>query len=116
MKIWIKSNLRKPPQGKKILCFDNGDISVRQRIKDHWFPIPYTDSAYADIDPPEFWQEIDFPEGFYGYMMVYYQGKYYRMDEWEITQPKKFEELHQTLLEDFEKSRNKEENEKYGMD
>ena len=60
---WIESNMRKPPQGKKVLCFNKGDLSVRQRLKDYWFPVPFVDSIFAEIGEPEKWQEIDFPNG-----------------------------------------------------
>lgn len=104
-KIWIKSALRKPPQGKKVLCFHNGDLSVRQRFKEYWFPIPFVDAKLSDIDEPEFWQDIDFPAGFYGYTKVLHEGMTYKMDEWEKVSPKDFNEFVDILLNDFNKSR-----------
>jgi hypothetical protein len=105
MKKWIKSKLRLPEQGKKVLCFDKGDLSVRQRFKDYWFPIPYIDSSLAEIDPPELWQEIDFPEGFYGYMKVFHQDKLYKIDEWEKVNPENFSELIENMLNHFKETR-----------
>lgn len=80
-KKWFKSAERKPEQGKKVLCFNEGDIDVRQRFGDYWFPIPYVDSKFADIDEPEMWQEIDFPDGFYGYLHVEIDEQLVKMDE-----------------------------------
>lgn len=101
MKIWIKTSLRKPPQGKKVLCFDNGDVSVRQRFKDYWFPIPYIDSSLADIDEPELWQDIDFPQDFKGYMMILQDEKLYKIDEWEKMNPEDFNEFVEGMLKHF---------------
>jgi len=103
MKIWIKSSLRKPPQGKKVLCFDNGDIYVRHRFKDYWFPIHYIDSESDNADEPEFWQEIDFPPGFYGYMQVFHAGEFYKIDEWEKLNPDDFNELVENMAKVFTK-------------
>jgi len=101
MKIWIKSSLRKPPQGKKVLCFTNGDIDVRQRFKDYWFPIPYVDSESDNSGEPEYWQDIDFPPCYYGYMQVFHEGKFYKMDEWEKVNPEAFNELVEDMAKVF---------------
>lgn len=106
MKNWIETRLRKPPQGKKVLCFDKGDLSVRQRFKDYWFPIPYVDSEYADINPPELWQEIEFPKGFTGFLkLVALDGKNYTVDEFEKNYPEDFNDLVEDMVEVFKASR-----------
>lgn len=107
MKKWIEPRLRKPPQGKKVLCFNNGDIDVRHRFKDYWIPIPYTDSKHADLEEPKMWQEIECPPGFTGFMRVIdgEDGKLYNMDEWEKVNPKEFNELVEKMVEHFEQTR-----------
>jgi hypothetical protein len=107
-KTWIKSSLRKPEQGKKVLCFDKGDVDVRQRFKDCWAPIPYVDAECANCDQPEFWQEIDFPDGYFGYMKIIHENKLLTIDEFEKKHPELYEELiKDRLMKIFEKKAKK---------
>lgn len=98
---WIKPNLRKPPQGKKVLCCSKGDISIRQRFADYWFPIPYVDSKFADIKEPELWQEIDFPGDLTGYLRVFWEGILYNMDEFEKVNPSGYNEMINGMLANY---------------
>ena len=106
MTLWIESRLRLAPQGKKVLCFDNGDIDVRQRFKSFWIPMPYTDSKFANLDQPEFWQEISFPSGYKGYMQVFIEGELLFMDEYEKKHPELFESVVKTMLDHYKSTRN----------
>lgn len=105
-KKWIKSSDQKPEQGKKVLCFNKGDVDVRQRFKEYWFPIPYVDAKLANINEPEMWQEIDFPEGFYGYLQVFIDDNLLKMDQLEKKHPTVFDDMVKALLDNFYKSRN----------
>ena len=102
-KIWIKSSIRKPEQGKKVLCFDKGDVDVRQRFKNCWAPIPYTDAKSANCDEQEFWQEIDFPNGYEGYMKVVCYNNLLKIDELEKKYPETYEEVVEKFLKMFSK-------------
>lgn len=101
MKEWIKTSLREPPQGKKVLCFHKGDVSVRQRFAKYWFPIPYIDSRLADIDPPQLWQEIDFPEGYEGYIKIFHDKEFYTIDEWEKIDAEVYKGFVKAMLKTF---------------
>lgn len=70
---WIDPKLRMPPQGKKILYFDHGDIYIVQRFGKYWFPIPFYDSKFSkDIykKEPQYWAEFNFPEKYTGKMKI----------------------------------------------
>ena|ERR1700679_1404767 len=67
---WIKTCLRLPPQGKKILYFDEGDCWVAVRIGKYWFPWCFTDSKFCRFNSPELWSFIDFPGNFEGLVRV----------------------------------------------
>lgn len=67
---WISPKDRLPPQGKKILYFDNGDVYVVQRFGEFWLPIPFTDSKYAILCEPQLWSDIHLPEPFTGRVYV----------------------------------------------
>jgi len=57
--------------GKKVLCFLKGDIYVATRFKDYYIPTPFTDHYFSPmLSKPEFWHEIDFPEGFTGHFRI----------------------------------------------
>jgi hypothetical protein len=109
-KKWIKSKLRKPEQGKKILCFHKGDIDIRQRFSDYWLPIPYTDSKFATFEEPEMWQEIDFPDGFQGYLQICVEDTLYNSDNLQ----KKYPTLYSELVKIF-KSKSLNQGEKNGI-
>lgn len=105
-KNWIKSSIRKPPQGKKVLCFTKGDLDVRQRFKNYWIPIPYVDSKCADIDEPELWQEIEFPSPYTGYMQVLVEGKeLMNMDQFEKHCPEEFNEMVESMVKMFKEKK-----------
>lgn len=80
---FIKSKLRLPPQGKKVLCLNEGDVDIRQRLGNYWLPIPYLDSYYANLNEPEFWRDLYLPLPFTGQLMVEYNDKSYTIDELE---------------------------------
>ncbi len=80
---WIQTRLRLPPQGKKVLWFNDGDCWVAQRFGKYWFPIPFCDSTLARIDAPVMWQDISLPDRFHGYMQLYIENKFYTIDEVE---------------------------------
>ncbi|MBS3903731.1 MAG: hypothetical protein KGZ39_00210 [Simkania sp.] len=105
IKKWIKvSDETLPPQGLKVLCFRKGDCWVAQRFNKYWIPMPYTDSKYANANPPEFFKYIDFPGEYTGEMKVLSQidKKILSMDEYEKENPKGFKELYMSLIKNFE--------------
>ncbi len=113
-KTWIKSSLRKPEQGKKVLCCNNGDLDVRQRFKDYWFPIPYVDSKLATIEVPELWQEISFPEPYTGYMRVLVDDILYMIDDLETHHPEVFKQIFEFLMTHYEDTHESEEQKNAG--
>lgn len=102
---WVESKLRKPPQGKKVICFNKGDVTIRQRFKDYWFPIPFIDSKFADIEQPELWQEIDFPDGFTGSIRISFNGSLLNMDEIEKENPDIFNQIIEMQINLFNETR-----------
>jgi hypothetical protein len=97
---WIKySKYNLPPQGMKVLCFRKGDMWVAQRFdykgKDVWIPIPYTDSQLANTDPPDYWVQVEFPEGYKGFMQMQHDnGPLMFLDEYQ----EKFPEDHAVFV------------------
>lgn len=85
-----------PPQGYKILCkAGGGDYYVAQRFGPYWVPIPFPDSKFAKLDPPDFWSHIDFEGDNKGYYYVLSPKKDSPMtfDELEKYDPKLHIEL-----------------------
>ena len=81
---WISPKKKLPPQGKKILCFDKGDIYVALRFGKYWFPIPFLDARFATHLEPELWADIVPPEGYTGLIRTVVKERMYNMDELEI--------------------------------
>lgn len=98
---WISPDDKKPPQGKKLICFSNGDVTIRQRFNNYWFPIPYLDSKFTDIDEPTLWKDIGMPEDYTGRMYVEVKNVRYSIDELEITHPEVFFDLLKNLLNSY---------------
>jgi hypothetical protein len=96
-----------PEQGKKVLCFSNGDLVVKQRFGIYWFPIPFVDSAFANIDIPEKWQEIDFPDGYTGKIYIMLNGEKLDMDTLEKKNPDIFRVIMNASLELYNSDDNK---------
>ena len=77
---WFDSKNNPPPQGTKVLCFDEGDLWVAQRFREYWFPIPFCDSRLAQYKAPELWQSVNFPDGYKGKIMFQLEGEDDLMD------------------------------------
>jgi len=90
---WIDPKLRLPPQGKKILYFDKGDIYIVQRYDDMWVPIPFVDSKFAFTGPPQLWAEFNFPEGFFGKTKIFKEEEFIDFDTFQIKYPDEYEEF-----------------------
>jgi hypothetical protein len=97
---WIDPKDKLPPQGKKVLSWREGDCCVVQRFGDYWIPIPFTDSKFADTEPPEKWAEIDFPVGFTGMIRVIPIGGScpIDMDEYEKHDKEQFDKFVAALV------------------
>jgi hypothetical protein len=105
---WIDPKLRLPPQGKKILYFDHGDIYIVQRFGKYWFPMPFFDSKFSkDIykTTPQYWAEFDFPENYTGKMKILPDGgnDFLDMDDFSKKHPILFEEFVRAQVNIFEK-------------
>lgn len=98
---WIKTTLRLPPQGKKILCLNKGDVDIRQRFGPYWSPIPYLDSEFTNLDAPEMWSEFDLPNGLTGLIRILVEGNLLTIDELEFKYPKQYEEIVRLQYEYF---------------
>lgn len=85
--------------GYKILCMKRGDFFVAQRFDDKYFPIPFIDSRYADMNlDPELWCEIDFMDPYTGYMRFMVDGKIMLADEFKIKDPDGYQNLLDALI------------------
>jgi hypothetical protein len=98
---WIDVRERLPEQGKKVLCCDHGDYYVAQRLRECWFQIPFIDSKYSTISPPEYWQEIEFYGVNKGYMVVKSGDKLLKFDELEIENKTMYNFFIESILNDF---------------
>lgn len=102
MKQWYSPSVYLPDQGKKILCMNKGDFYVAQRFANIWAQIPFTDSIYASFEAPQLWQEIDYSDGYSGYVKIKFKDKdtkFYTIDEIE----KKFPEKYAKFIDDLKK-------------
>lgn len=103
--LWIKTKNRLPPQGKKVLCFTDGDCHVAQRFGKYWFPIPFTDSKFARIDPPQFWCDIVMPEPYEGRMRILIDKGLYDIDTLQKKHKAAYRQFVNLLLSQFRKDR-----------
>jgi hypothetical protein len=90
---WIDPKLRLPPQGKKILYFDRGDVYIVQRFDNMWLPIPFTEQKYDFTKPPELWSEFDLPGDYIGQMFLLVEKDMVTVDEFERKHPEDYLEL-----------------------
>ncbi len=67
---WVKTSEQLPPQGLKILYWDDGDCWVCWRMGPYWLPTVFTDSMHAKCTPPEMWSYIVFPGKFDGKIKI----------------------------------------------
>lgn len=100
VKSWNKPE-NKPEQGKKILCMNKGDFYVAQRWGDYWFSIPFNDSQYSYCFAPELWQDINFPIGLTGKMLVSVEGKFMDIDSLQLNHPEVYGEMLLNLITSF---------------
>lgn len=102
-KKWHKVSDKLPEQGKKVLCMDRGDFFVLQRFKEFWFSIPFNDSKWSRLHPPEMWQEIEFPGELTGKIFMYDQEEeeLLDMDNLEKKNPEKFHKLVDDMVDHF---------------
>lgn len=102
---WYTLEEKKPEQGKKILYMRNGGFSVRQRFKDMYLAIPFTDSVFSEDLPPEKWAEIDFPDDFCGYLTIEAGDKTFTIDELEKHSPDGYELFIECILSAVKESK-----------
>lgn len=98
---WYSPKVKKPPQGKKILCMQKGDFYIAQRFKDHYVPIPLADSRFAFKGEPTLWTEIDFPSGYHGIMYVQIKEQLFNIDQLEENHSHIFDELVKVILKAY---------------
>ena len=92
---WIRPEDELPPQGKKILYLQKGDVYVVQRWGEYWLPIPFHDSQYSFHDSPELWAHIELPEPLKGKALIAIEGekRLLDLDEVEMVHPELYKEL-----------------------
>lgn len=95
---WISPEDKFPPQGRKVLWFKNGDISVVQRFGNNWLPILFIDSKYATNEEPDYWKFIEMPNGYRGEMKVSINDEMINMDQFEEKYPEKFAEFMEDIV------------------
>jgi hypothetical protein len=111
---WIKfTPLNLPPQGKKIICFRKGDLWVCRRLhykgKDYWLEIQYAGGSSMLTDTPDYWMELDLPDGCTGYMLLGINGgDPITFDELQRIDPESHEEFVEGMVKNAKRpKRNK---------
>lgn len=107
---WIKfSEYNLPPQGLKILCFKQGDLWVARRFaykgKSIYVEIQYGGGTSMLTDTPDFWMQLELPQGYTGYMKVGVEdSEQMTFDEMEIQYPKQHLEFVKMIVACAKKS------------
>ena len=111
---WIRySEYNKPPQGLKILCFNDGDVWVCRRLnykgKDYWVEIPYGGKHGSILtDEPKYWAKPDYPEGFTGYMKLAVEDEEpITIDEFQNKYPDQHKEFVEMIMSQSVKQKRK---------
>lgn len=94
-----------PPQGTKVLCFTKGDVYVAQRFAKYWYPIPFTDSLFVDIQAPEMWKHISMPEGYTGKTTVRVDEMIVDIDTLQKLYPEEYYDLVKSFHDSYVSSR-----------
>lgn len=92
---WIDPKLRLPPQGKKILYFDKGDVYIVQRFAEMWLPIPFTQPKFDFTKQPELWSDFELPGNYKGYMFISWSDEenLLTVDEFQKKHPEDYQEF-----------------------
>lgn len=92
---WHKPKDRMPEQGKKILCFLEGDVYVGIRFGKIWSSYPDIDSMCAIFVVPDLWSEIDLPGRFRGYVLFQpnHKGPHLTLDQLELHDEAAYDEI-----------------------
>jgi hypothetical protein len=100
---WIDPKDELPPQGKKILHFKSGDMKVVHRMGEYWFPLPFHDSKFTTIGPPDLWCDIIPPKGYTGKLFFRMKGEdeHMEMDYLEIHHNKFYKQIIEMSVEMF---------------
>lgn len=111
---WIKlSQYNLPPQGLKILCFNDGDVWVCRRLnykgKDYWLEIPYGGRHGSILThAPAYWMKPDYPDGFTGYIQIALEGEDPMiLDEFQEKHPKDHAKFVKSILDTSTKPKKK---------
>lgn len=104
---WYLTREHLPPQGQKIIWFSKGDAHIVQRFGKYWVPIPFVDSFFASLDPPEFWPPIQLPSPYEGKMTIIVHGEKMDIDTLEEKHPDVWRNIINTILKDFRENRKK---------
>lgn len=69
---WIKfSKYNPPPQGLKIVCFKEGDLWVAMRFEykkeSYYIQLIHDGSGAVRTDTPDYWMQLDLPQGYTGF-------------------------------------------------
>lgn len=111
---WFKySTNNLPPQGLKILCFKKGDLWVARRIhykgKDYFLELPYGgDLGAISTDIPDYWMQLELPEGCTGYMKLAIDGgDIMTFDELQRSDPESHEEFVEMMINGIRKPKKK---------
>lgn len=95
---WYSPKEKMPPQGKKILYFNKGDVYVVQRLNKFWLPIPFFDSKFSFHEKPELWADIELPGTYTGYLRLSCGGELLTLDEIQNKYPKTYGDFIKYLL------------------
>lgn len=101
---WIKfSKYNPPPQGLKIVCFRKGDLWIARRYEykkeSYYIEIAYNGTIALITDTPDYWMQLELPEGYSGFMKAKIDGdeRLMTLDEIQLSNP----DAHQELVELF---------------
>jgi|SRR5690606_10603039 len=101
---WMKyTPYVEPPQGLKVACWRDGipyfAMRIVYKLKSYWMPIPFTDSQFASLDPPEYWAFAEFPPGFHGYTTLGLEDENpMPFEEFMQKHPEEWEEISENLF------------------
>lgn len=93
---WRSPKIELPPQGLKVICFDEGDVWCGVRFGDLWSSRPFSKSCGPEA--PQLWRYCKVPEPYTGYAFISVTGDpkdVISFDELEKEHPKIWKKMYE---------------------